>query len=75
MDQSKSSEEGKLMFFERVTAPGRGESYKSVSEYLQKGLYALCEIYDIAMAYRNGVQLGRTKTYFGFHTASLPRAG
>ena len=68
MDQSKASEEGKLMFFERATAPGRGETYQSASDFLQKGLYDLCETYDIAMAYRNGVQLDRTKTYFGFHT-------
>ena len=68
MDQSKSSEEGTLMYLERVTAPGRGETYQSVSESLNKGLYVLCEKYGIAMAYRNGVQLDRTKTYFGFHS-------
>ena len=67
MDQSKSSEEGTLIHFERVSAPGRGETYNSVSEFLQKGLYALCDTYGIAMAHRNGVQFDRTKTYFGFH--------
>ena len=34
---------------------------------LQKGLYDLCDTYGIAMAYRNGVQFDKTKTYFGFH--------
>ena len=68
MDQSKSSEEGTLMYFDRVSAPGRGETYQSVSESLNKGLYVLCENYGIAMAYRNGVQLDKTKTYFGFHS-------
>ena len=67
MDQSKSSEEGTLIYFERVSVPGRGETYQSASEFLQKGLYDLCDTYGIAMAYRNGVQFDKTKTYFGFH--------
>ena len=41
MDQSKASEEGTLIYFERVSAPGQGETYQIVSESLQKGLYDL----------------------------------
>ena len=67
MDQSKASEEGTLIYFERVAARSQGETYQSVSTSLQKGLYDLCDTYGIAMAYRNGVQFDKTKTYFGFH--------
>ena len=68
MDQSKASEEGTLIYFERVVARSQGETYQSVSTPLQKGLYDLCDTYGIAMAYRNGVQFDKTKTYFGFHS-------
>ena len=50
MDQSKASEEGTLIYFERVAARSQGETYQSVSTSLQKGLYDLCDTYGIAMA-------------------------
>uniref|UniRef100_A0A7S3WZC2 Uncharacterized protein n=2 Tax=Emiliania huxleyi TaxID=2903 RepID=A0A7S3WZC2_EMIHU len=67
MDQSKASEEGTLIYFERVSARSQGETYQAVSTPLQKGLYDLCDTYGIAMPYRNGVQFDKAKTYFGFH--------
>ena len=67
MDQSKASEEGPLIYFERVSARSQGETYQAVSTPLQKGLYDLCDTYGIAMPYRNGVQFDKAKTYFGFH--------
>ena len=62
MDKSKSTEEGKLMFMERLSPPAQSETYKSVSEQLQQGLYDLCDNYHIAMPYRNGAcsSTGRT---------------